>query len=138
MSATSYYLAVIITLILGASIGAFTIYGDEDPVVEEIVPIDYDTATLHCWFNFENVSGLSTTCDIDPSMGTHYSIRYAMTTNDSLLRIGDDTWTGHSTTGWRSLDSNITIYVSGADAYPEDARADYFAVYIVPHPTESL
>jgi len=126
--AASIMMVVIVTAGWSASIS------DSDTEDPFVIP-DRASATTFCWQSFQNISGMSVTCTVSPVDGTHMIVDYALSTNESSMRIGDRTWGigSHGSTELIAIDEPITVYFSGADAYPNDERADYFVIRVIPH-----
>lgn len=110
---------------------------DRDPVVAEDQPpaVSFDSARAFCWHSFGNTSGMSVECLVAPTDGTHLVVEYAMVSDDSWISIDGVESTGFGSTGWFTLGPDpVVIRASGADSFPDDDRADFFVVRVVPHP----
>ena len=134
---TLIYAVIALMTIAGLGVGYNFSEGSDDAIeLESTNTFNPNDAEPICWHGFQNTSGSSIGCLVEPDNGTHVRVSYTLLTEGSNLLILNETYTGLGQTPWIPIDELMVITATGGDDYPDDARADSIIVYVVPHQEE--
>ena len=136
---TAIYAAI--TLMMFAGLGLGYNFSD-NPVevveVESTPPLDPRDAEPFCWHGFQNTSGSSIGCLVEPGDGTHVRVSYTLMTEGANLTLLNQTYTGFGQTPWIPIGEVIVITATGGDDHPDDLRADSVVIYVIPHQEDEI
>jgi len=131
---TLIYAVIALMTVAGVGFGYnFSEGSDGSMEVESTNTFNPNYAEPICWHGFQNVSGSSIGCLVEPDDGTHVRISYTLLTEGANLTILNETYTGFGQTPWIPINELMVITATGGDNYPDDTRADSIIVYVVPH-----